>query len=261
MATTVYHSAKSKELARGQKVQVIFNAQKGGRIIVESPLPETYGVSAGSTYGTPFSGYATHGLIADLAAIKGLSGQYGLLTEKLYEGPLHTELSFEMKFDAWSDALKDVVVPSVALLINSTGNTMTGGDLLNHLTNEFKTLTIPITMIESIINKVQSYMTGTSGKSTSSGTNKKSVADLVKFMSSAPVCNVRFGELSLLRGVYLSSVSLQFSNVLDHNYMPMSCTASITGEYMNPLTQSRISDAFNSNIRRAKTGIKPNWST
>lgn len=234
-------SQKVQELDIGQKIQV---KQYGGgpSSIVESPLPESFGFSSGSQFGSPFASYRSGGLLSQIGAISGFSTNFGLFTRKFYEGPQESQVSFDMKFDTWEDSIKDVIIPVTVLMIFSTGYEQSklttaeqaAASIMKHLSS-----IIPQTAV-NIENTVRKHIDSNLPNIDTSGFNY----NIFQMLHTPPEIAIRFGNAFTLREMFLSNVSLQFSNVLDNNYIPMSCTASITADYKNPLTQGKISNAF-----------------
>lgn len=242
----IYGSQKIQELTTGQKIQVRQHSSaknpktkqtNSSSIIIEAPLPESFGFSSGSQFGSPFASYSSSGLIAQLGALTGFSNQYGLFTQKFYEGPQDSQVSFEMKFDTWEDSATDVILPVMYLMIFSTGSKR------NKLSEAQNVLAkaaqyVPLT-IANFANEAFG-LTKTAGDKL----NSTDFKDIFYMLHTPPEMSIRFGDAYTLSGMFLSNVSLQFSNVLDHNYLPMSCTASVTADFKNPLTQGDVKTTF-----------------
>lgn len=235
-------SQKVQELDRGQKIQIRASGGKGSSLIVESPLPDSFGYSSGSQFGSPFASYSSSGLVAQIGAATGFSDKFGLFTEKFYEGPQENQISFEMKFDTWENSEQDVIQPSMFLMILSTGYSTS--KISSKIETDFKFLKNAATFtLEGIVGGSKALHNNVSSSIPQLSTGKID-KNIFQMLHQPPQVSVRFGNTYILTELYLSNVSLQFSNTLDHNFLPMSCTASVTADFKYPLTQGDIRNSF-----------------
>lgn len=232
---TKYGSQKVKELDQGQKIQIRQGQPGSGSIVIESPLPENFGFSAGSQFGSPFASYMSHGLGSMIGVATGFSQSYGLFTQNFFEGPQMTQVSFDMHFDTWEDSMADVILPVMYLMSFSVG---AATDKLKPLAKEVASIAnIPIQAILTGINTVE-------GTVTSGLKNTQISSNIFQMMDTPALCTLKFGNAYTLRSMFVSNVSLQFSNVLDQNYIPMNCVASVTADFKNPLSSGDIARTF-----------------
>ena len=204
---------------------------------VKAPLPEQFGYSVGSEIGTPFAGYATEGALSKVLALQfGVSSRVGLITQKLYQGPQETELSFDLNFNAYYSSKLEVVAPIVKLMLMSVGQEQSVADSKEGVLNKVRGLltageNITTGMVDAFTEDDLSFEDG-------------SAAELIRFMRTSSLCTVKVGKIFTLKKVFISNVTPSFSNVLDNEFLPMSASCNVTIELQSPMTKIEIGKSF-----------------
>ena len=193
-------------------------SQNAGDLIVWAPLPDDFGFTVGSEFSAPFDGQFLSGAIAKAAALAGVSSKLGVQTKKLYTSPEPTEISFDMHFEAYEDPVSDVFNPTVKLMAMSIGSSLKFEDAL--------------AKVKEIVEKgggngdLLNRLSG-NNEGTDEGAASKAW-DFLNFLQGPSTVTLRFGKVMKFQNAYISSVSPSFSNIMDKNGMPMSCTVSVT---------------------------------
>lgn len=223
---------------------------------VKAPLPENYGYTVGSEIGTPFSGYATDGTISKLMALQfGVSSRIGLVTQKIYQGPEPTEVTFDLNFNAYYSARHEVVAPVIKLMMMSVGQEKNLEETSREVAENIRSYT---TLGEE---QLGNFLDASGDVESTLESQSSSAAQLIRFMRTPSTVTVRVGNIFTLVNAYLSNVQPQFTNVLDFEYMPMSATCSVTLELANPMTKLRLSrafgDAFRGSTEQGEPDVNP----
>lgn len=209
------------------KFKVKIMSEKDGMVtMVEAPLPPTFGLTVGSEFSAPFDAQSLAGVLQKfkIPAAGGLARRVGVATTKFYSNPEPTEISMELEFKAEYSARHEVAEPVVALMLMSLGEAFTGEkfkETLNSIRDGLSDLT------KGFISK--------SGDGDASGdeaddiwSNADNAMSLIGLIEGPEAVRIRFGNLYELANVWVSSVSPQFSNVVDAEGMPLSCICSVT---------------------------------
>lgn len=212
---------------------------------IEAPLPEQFGMTVGSEFSAPFDASALAGILqkAKLPFAGGLSRRVGVVTTKMYSNPEPTEISFDLEFHAETSARHEVLEPIVSLMTLSLGSYY-----------DSQTISDEISKIRGGIGKLYNLLGGDEGAEEDSfsgdfipggevdvtsmegvfggsGPSEEGVDNALAFIGliKAPsLVRVDFGHVFSLSPVWVSSVGVQFSNVLDAEGFPLSATASVT---------------------------------
>ena len=204
---------------------------------VKAPLPEQFGYSVGSEIGTPFAGYGTDGALSKVLALQfGVSSRVGLITQKLYQGPQETEISFDLNFNAYYSSRLEVMAPIVKLMMMSVGQEQSVNDAKEGVLNEVRRM---LTATDRAGSAVAEFVTGADFS-----IEEGSAAELIRFMRTPSLCSVRVGKIFTLNKVFISNVTPSFSNVLDNEFLPMSASCNVTIELQSPMTKLRIGKSF-----------------
>lgn len=202
--------------------------QSMGRIVAH--LPETYGFSVGSEIGTPFSGFTTSDNIQRFLSITtGSSAKVGISTQKLYMGPEPSEITLNLRFDAYYSGFHEVVLPCVFLMLHAIGHK--------------EKLTDAIDDVVSKLNIGQN-LTNQALQTSISGVEPQSVTDFIEYQKTPGTNDIQFGNVFTIKRAYLSTVNPEFSNILDNQGHPLSATCSVTAEFNKPMTKVRLGKAF-----------------
>lgn len=201
---------------------------------VTAPLPDGFGMTVGSEYGTPFDTGGVNDMLAKLFAVGKISQKAGIRMEKMYMNPEPTEISFDMEFYAWYDAKTEVLMPAATLMIMALGRQLNYPELVDNIRGFYR----------KIVGSVgaESFMpTFGGGEETSEveedqgdierGLSK--IVDLIHIIQGPPKAEIRFGDFMVLPECYITSVATSFSNALDPDGVPMSCKCSVTATLSN----------------------------
>ena len=206
--------------APGSIIIIKENAGGDGHMVL-APLPETFGFTVGSEFSAPFDTGISSGIVQKALAIGSISQKIGLRMKKMYANPEPTEISFDLEFQAYYSASDEVVIPIIKLAAMSLGRSMTDLDA----------------RAAAILNKVsQSFGGGggglmsiiVAGQEANTGGIVERIANLIGLIEGPNTQTIMFGNLYTMTNCYITSMSPQFSNVLDKDGFPMSATCSIT---------------------------------
>lgn len=155
---------------------------------VQAPLPESYGVSTSSEIGSPFAQYATEGTISKVLALSGSSTKIGILTRKLFLAPDQPDISFDMTFNAYDSAYRDVLIPVYRLLLMSAADEGTWDDIVAQAKQDN-------TALAAIQGAEEALSFGLSA----AGGDSKIITNLIRYVRSPGLCNVRIGNVFTLK--------------------------------------------------------------
>ena len=197
-------------------------------LTVKAPLPDEFGFTVGSEFSAPFDGQFLSGALAKAAASLGVASKRGVQTRKLYTSPEPTEISFDMHFEAYEDAVVDVYYPTIKIMSMSLGSELDlkdTGKKVEEITNSIGSsvnglLGIDRDKIDEAGDTIRELATG--------DPNASKAWDFLNFLEGPPTVKLRFGRVITFPNAYISSVSPSFSNIMDNNGIPMSCTVSVT---------------------------------
>lgn len=215
------------------------------KLVVKAPLPESFNIGAGSEINSPFASFASDGTAASLLALTtGASSRIGITTKKLFMGPDQPDISVDLKFEAYYSAYEEVLIPCIKLLLMSTGDER---DLLKDTGLK--------SVLQSITEKLQSSaQVDESDVSKTIKTDNVGTDDLINYLKTPSALKVKFGNVLTVYNAFLSSVSVNFSNVLDHNFLPMEATVSVTITPQDPFTKKTLIGSFKDRITTGNGG-------
>lgn len=221
----------------------------GEDLIVSAPLPDGWGMTVGSEFGTPFDTGGVNDTLAKLFAIGGISQKAGIRMKKMYMNPEPTEISFDMEFYAWYDAKSEVLIPAVTLLAMALGRTLTYDELKGKMKGFYMKVAggvntaLSYTGVESSVDEEVSLNSeNETVVSVEEGADK--LLSLIGLIQGPPSSEIRFGEAMVLPECYVTSVAAKFSNVLDPDGIPMSCTCSVTATLVQAPVADDITEYF-----------------
>lgn len=195
-----------------------------GGYVVKAPLPETWGFTVGSEFSAPFDANFLSGAAASGLALAGVSSKLGVATKKLYSAPEPTEISFDIQFEAFQNAMDDVLIPIIVLMSMSMGSKLTmekAAEKIEQLINQAGTNTGNGQMVDE--GSLTSLVTDTG-----IGQGASRAFDFLNFVEGPPTCTLKFGKVIKFANSYISSVAPQFSNIMDKDGIPMSASVSVT---------------------------------
>jgi hypothetical protein len=232
------------------KVKIKLQRDDGSIVIVEAPLPEQFGFTVGSEFSAPFDA-ATLGGVLQKFKVPGamnVGKRVGVTTTKFYSNPQPTEISFDLEFHAEYSARYEVVEPVVALMCMSLGDALTFDDALS--------------TIEGVREQIAALLPG-AGESdsneegdTSNASESTIVTDsfkesadgamaLLGLIKGPVTATIQFGVLYALDNAWISSVTPQFSNVVDADGFPLSATCSVTAILQRDPVVNDVNRFFN----------------
>lgn len=222
--------SKVKELARGQKVIIL---DKNYNLYVEAPLPETFTIGQSSEITAPFAGYGSDGMLAKLLALGGVRNKIGIITRKMYMSTETPEVTLELDFEAYEDAYTDVYLPCANLMMMSSG--------------EHNKLFKASTLVESHIKIKEGTEMLAAGLVNADVRNPLEGGEdvaLINFIKSPGLMKIYIGDTICIDDAYISAVNIEFSGVLDSNFMPMGAKASVTITHSAPVTKRGVLKEF-----------------
>lgn len=204
-------------------------------VIVEAPLPDQFGFSVGSEFSAPFDASTLGGVLQKFKVpmASQASKKVGVTTTKFYSNPQPTEISFELEFHAEYSAKKEVVEPIVALMAMSLGDAMSFDEAVEYI-GELRDEVAGF--VNSALGKEEgdedAFDSGDESLLADISDDNKQRAEgamaLLGLIRGPETTTMRFGNVYILDNVWVSSVSPQFSNVIDAEGFPLSATVSVT---------------------------------
>lgn len=229
--TTKQYTMKKLHPRNKIKITRVKETQGGAQIaVVEAPLPETFGLTVGSEFTSPFDAATLAGVLQKfkIPAAGGISKRVGVSTTKFYSNPEPTEISFDLEFSAEYSARHEVVEPVIELMKMSLGDTATTTDV-NEASDKIRSSLNSVIKgiseatgidIDQIENSVRVEGEGAA--------RTNSVLGFLGLIVGPQVVTVKFGEVFTISNLWVSSVGVQFSNVVDAEGFPLSATCSVT---------------------------------
>lgn len=191
--------------------------------VVYAPLPETFGFTVGSEFSAPFDTGISSGLVQKALAIGSISQKIGLRMKKMYANPEPTEISFDLEFNAYYSAADEVVVPVIKLAAMSLGRSIE--DLNERAQEAIRRIGQTAGDVGDLVSgKTEGYL----DEGSSTGGIVKRIANLIGLIEGPNTQTIMFGNLYTIDNCYITSISPQFSNVLDKDGFPLSAICSVT---------------------------------
>lgn len=216
---------KAKQLPDGQKVTIKLRTEDGltERKVV-APLPDGFGMSVGSAFTDPQNMDLNQGGGAVSKAVKavtqrsGFSSKIAQASNVFYDGPEPTEMSFDLNFHAYYSAFDEVIVPVFDLMMMSVGREYNGDEINNSI-------------VADAMKAIEEATGADSGK--------------YGLIHSPGECKVTFGKAMTIPRCFVSSVGVEFSNIMDNQYFPISANCSVTIKVVRNPTQTELTKYFN----------------
>lgn len=210
--------------------------------VVEAPLPDNVGFSVGSEYTAPFDANLLSGGLANAAILAGSPPSVGISTTKFYSSPEPSEISLDLEFHAYYSSREEVLIPVARLMVAALGIETT----FSELSKEFQD------MINTLRGMIGMQSVGTEEDDVGAEDGDKSLeeaaddlSELIGFIRAPRDPSVIYiGNICTLDQVYISSVTPQFSNVLDANGYPLSATVSLTAVFRKSPLAGDMAKAF-----------------
>lgn len=230
------YQQKIRELPTKHTLE-IRSGVRGGTTI-HANLPDGFGFTVGNVFSSPFDTGALNGMIAKGAAVGAIGLNQMVSMQKVFMNPEPTEISFEMKFDAYYDPVGEVVAPVINLLRVSLSRQ------LNSATIDQKVKDIIQGAYEIAGGSGEIEYKGGYASVANDATGEKldTALELIGFIASPDTVSIRFGDVYTIRDAFISSVGIAFSNKLDRNGMPMSCTCNVSAVLRRPPTVETVLD-------------------
>lgn len=232
---------KVEELYKKNPEAVLSISQAGGNgvfRVVRAPLPDGFGMSVGSAFTDPnnvdlasqasssVSG-AVGQVMTAASRLSGVSTKMLQRTNVFYDGPEPTEISFDLKFDAYYSAYEEVVRPVAKLMMMSTGSEMGSENLMQYVEGE----------------EAEEQKSNLREEKSNSG-RFSALLEGFGLVRAPAKCKIKFGNTFVIPRAYVSSVGVQFSNVLDNQGHPMSAECSVTIKVARNPTQASITNHY-----------------
>lgn len=195
-----------------------------GTHTVLAPLPETFGFTVGSEFSAPFDVSLGSGILQKTLAITNISQKLGLRMKKMYANPEPSEISFDLEFQSYYSAADEVIIPIIRLAVMSLGKQVTTEDLKEKKERVEAIVSDKIAGSVDLIEKVTSEE-DSSGRGAEYA---KNILDFIGIIQGPDIQTIRFGNIYTIERCYITSMSPQFSNVLDKRGYPVSATCSVT---------------------------------
>lgn len=232
-----------KTVPRANKIR--FRMHTG---VVEAPLMDNVSFTVGSQYSAPFDSDLVSGNLSRAVLATGHAPKVGISTTKYYVSPEPAEVTFDLEFKAFYDAREEVFIPVARLVIAALGIETTYEEMKAELAKVVGWIEVNTGFSVGASNDDVEGSNNTGLDSTTVEELEDSASDITEFVSvlRAPprtsVINV--GNIYTLESVYISSVSPQFSNVVDSRGYPMSATVSVTAVFERSPTANSMARAF-----------------
>lgn len=245
---------KMSQLDDKFKVKIKQLRRDGTNVIIEAPLPDQFGFTVGSEFTAPFDS-SSLGSVLQKFKIP-MAGQaakkVGVTTTKFYSNPEPTEISFELEFHAEYSARKEVVEPVVALMAMSLGDSMDMeavsefiGDLRGDIT-KFVNSTFELEGDDQFDEDSPKVFEDMSEQNKGRVEGAMALLGLIR---GPETTTIRFGNVYILDSVWISSVSPQFSNVIDADGYPLSATVSVSAVIQRDPVVSDLNRYFGASSR------------
>ena len=212
---------------------------------VQAPLPDNIGFSVGSEYSSPFEANLLSGTLGKIAIASGRAPKVGISTTKFYTSPEPSEISLDLEFNAYYSAREEVVVPVARLMVAALGIETTYREMKEELQE----------MLRKIrgfagfgnIGTEEGEMADNRDTSTIDDIERDAdeLSEIIGFIRAPSTTSIIYiGSFCVLDNVYISSVTPQFSNVVDANGYPLSATVSLTAVLRKSPTANDMARAF-----------------
>lgn len=231
----------------------IFTISSNGAQI-QAPLPESFSLGTGSELSEPFSIYGLTGELQKFLYLYNSNINAGMAYTKFWSGPTQPDISVNLKFNAYTSALEDVMIPTVSLLVLASPQKATSGNISvnGHSITD---------IIASLLNAAGSGVNflakklGNSQGNVLSKVSSASLKQLFAIMHSPGMCRIHFGTTVWLSKMYITALSVEYTNVLEYTGYPMEANVSVTFTPQQALSKSDFSNAFGAPIGK---NISPN---
>lgn len=233
------------------KFKVKISSTVDGNItIIEAPLPAQFGLTVGSEFSSPFDAQSLSGVLQKFkipgALAGGISRKVGVVTTKFYSNPEPTEISFEVEFNAEYSARHEVVEPALALMNMSLGDAYTREEFVgavNKVRDGLSDLTGGL-VSKSAEGSDESEKTTSTPSEANWYEDADNAMSLIGLIEGPETVKIRFGNVYELSPVWVSSVTTQFSNVVDAEGMPLSCTCNVTAVIQRDPVRTDMNNFF-----------------
>jgi hypothetical protein len=210
---------------------IITQRYRGEAMRVQAPLPDGFGLTVGSEFATPFDTGNVNSTLSKALTIANISQKASIRMKKMYANPTPTEISFDMEFNSYYNAMEEVVLPTVRLMGMSLGRSLDWPGLKHDIEKLLKKAEEGINMASEAVGAgapLKNAAESVPNTNEKVDENISKVADLFNIIQGPPTVEVKFGKVMRLGECYITSVGAKFSNVLDVNGYPTSCVCSVT---------------------------------
>lgn len=219
-----------ENLSQSQRIQISSN-----EFDVFAPIPDNFGFTVGSEYSAPFDSQSLSQGFQRALALGGIAPKFGIRTKKMYTNPEPMEFSLELTFTAYYDAIEEVLMPIIRLLIMTLGRTIA----TQYIKDQFGQA---IDLIGENLDKVGDIVSSALSEDNEGGfdirdrsnfdndlfnlppENESRVdafLNMVGIIRSPGSVTVKVGNVLNWEKVFITSCAPEFSNVLDYRGVPM----------------------------------------
>lgn len=258
--------------------------EDGNSTVVQSALPDNFGFTVGSEFGTPFDTTSISQMLQKVSIFRKYDTQtlnkftakanvgqkLAFTMDKGFLNPQPTEISFEMEFNAYYSAMEEVLLPMIRLLHISLGSVLerkdaeaTLRDLEGMLRSAGSAVGVAAKNTKEIIDGDDSIGGREIYEKSKAAYSEEQTATVlqggvfegimggveralqfVKIIRGPAPCSVQFGDVYTFSEAFISSVGVKFSNKLDITGIPLSGTASVTCLLKSPPVAQDLGDFF-----------------
>lgn len=241
--------SKIKEIPPEKKVMIVVPGNS--TLKVEAALPETYGIGIGSEYTAPFENFISDGNAANVLRMTKYTNKVGLFTEQVYTGPQQTTFTLELVFNTYYDSVTEVMLPVLYLMLMGSGSrsSLAKSDVVDEIK---RVQTIAEVENGGYVDTVIGTVKDTAEKISDSvdvTANFAKISEYIEIAKAPPQVHVRLGSVMDIPKCFITEVTPEFSNILDHNNIPMSASVSVTFTFERPLFSNDIASMFGRAVR------------
>lgn len=234
---------KMNETQQKFRIKISDNDSQGGNFVL-APLPNDFGFTLANNYTTPFDVGSLGGGLAKANAIYGkMSGGHnyatapGIGSDKVFTNPEPSEISFDLDFSAYYSTIDEVAVPVLELLRMTAVDAVDYDEGMDMLGQILGTLKGAIGMSNEPVD-LDSFTNNSTDKTGSK------IMGILNFMKGPGKVNVHFGEVFTIIDAFVSSLSVQFSNKVDAQGIPLSAKCSVTLALEHVPTNKNVAQWF-----------------
>jgi len=207
---------------------------------VQAPLPDGFGMTVGSEYSTPFDTGSMTETMQKVFAVAGIAQKQGIRMRKMFTNAEHTEFSFDMEFVTYYNPIEEVLKPVYFLSLMTLGRRLAWEDVGNATKKALETISNLAKEAANVVgvesddaeprNATQDAGDAALRISQRADENNYTgtLLELINIVRSPPKVIVQMGRTMKWEDMFITSMAVQFSNVLSHEGLPMSARVTVT---------------------------------